>query len=479
MANRRITRRWLFNSFGIILLILIAIEILSAYGLRSYYYNGVQQTLVSRADLVDGLLKKYSQDASSDYVTEVRSLIENFEEKDKMEIMALDVDGEVLMTSSGFEVTDSMYMPDFEAALDSVDGEGSFQGTLYGENIMAVTRVSQVTDEEIFAIRYVTSLVKVDQHIISLVALITAFGVAIIFFVVMSSTYFINSIVVPLGKVGQTARKIAQGDFAIRLEKENDDEIGELCDVINYMAGELSKTEQLKNDFISSVSHELRTPLTAIKGWAETLSDPRGADAETLQKGMSVITKETERLSGMVEELLDFSRMQSGRLSMVMDRMDLVAELDDAVLMFDQRASRENVSIQYEEPEEFIVVMGDHNRLRQVFVNIMDNALKHTPADGAIAVSVCKTGDFAKVTIADTGEGIRPEDLPQIKTKFYKGNTTKRGSGIGLAVADEIVARHGGTLEIDSVYQQGTTVTITLPLAGRNAGAEISENTEG
>ena len=479
MANRRITRRWLFNSFGIILLILIAIEILSAYGLRSYYYNGVQQTLVSRADLVDGLLKKYSQDASSDYVTEVRSLIENFEEKDKMEIMALDVDGEVLMTSSGFEVTDSMYMPDFEAALDSVDGEGSFQGTLYGENIMAVTRVSQVTDEEIFAIRYVTSLVKVDQHIISLVALITAFGVAIIFFVVMSSTYFINSIVVPLGKVGQTARKIAQGDFAIRLEKENDDEIGELCDVINYMAGELSKTEQLKNDFISSVSHELRTPLTAIKGWAETLSDPRGADAETLQKGMSVITKETERLSGMVEELLDFSRMQSGRLSMVMDRMDLVAELDDAVLMFDQRASRENVSIQYEEPEEFIVVMGDHNRLRQVFVNIMDNALKHTPADGAIAVSVCKTGDFAKVTIADTGEGIRPEDLPQIKTKFHKGNTTKRGSGIGLAVADEIVARHGGTLEIDSVYQQGTTVTITLPLAGRNAGAEISENTEG
>ena len=479
MAKRKITRRWLFNSFGIILLILIAIEIFSAYGLRSYYYSGVEQTVVSRADLVDGLLKKYSQDASSDYATEVRSLIENFEDKDKMEIMALDMDGNVLMTSSGFEATGSMYMPDFDAALDSVDGEGTFQGTLYGENILALTRISQVSDEEIFAIRYVTSLVKVDQHIISLVALITAFGVAIIFFVVMSSTYFINSIVVPLGKVGQTARKIAQGDFAIRLEKENDDEIGELCDVINYMAGELSKTEQLKNDFISSVSHELRTPLTAIKGWAETLSDPRGADTQTLQKGMSVITKETERLSGMVEELLDFSRMQSGRLSMVMDRMDLVAELDDAVLMFDQRASRENVKILYDEPEEFIVVMGDHNRLRQVFVNIMDNALKHTPAGGAISVAVTQNGDSAVVIIADTGEGIRPEDLPQIKTKFYKGNSTKRGSGIGLAVADEIVSRHGGTLQIDSVYQQGTTVTITLPLAGRNAEAEISETTEG
>ncbi len=284
-----------------------------------------------------------------------------------------------------------------------------------------------------------------------------------------------NSIVVPLGKVGQTARKIAQGDFSIRLEKENDDEIGELCDVINYMAGELSKAEQLKNDFISSVSHELRTPLTAIKGWAETLANEERPDPQTLHKGMEVIGKEAERLSGMVEELLDFSRMQSGRMSMVMDRMDLVAELDDAVLMFDQRAARENIEIRYEEPEDFIIVMGDHNRLKQVFVNILDNALKHTPGGGVVTVSVQRTAEEVTVTIADTGEGIKPEDLPQVKTKFYKGDSTKRGSGIGLAVADEIVTRHGGRLEIGSIYQRGTTVTITLPLAGKKSEAEFSE----
>ena len=154
---------------------------------------------------------------------------------------------------------------------------------------------------------------------------------------------------------------------------------------------------------------------------------------------MEVIGKEAERLSGMVEELLDFSRMQSGRMSMVMDRMDLVAELDDAVLMFDQRAARENIEIRYEEPEDFIIVMGDHNRLKQVFVNILDNALKHTPGGGVVTVSVQRTAEEVTVTIADTGEGIKPEDLPQVKTKFYKGDSTKRGSGIGLAVADEIV----------------------------------------
>ena len=182
--RRRITKRWLLNSFGIILLILIAIEILSAYGLKSYYYSGVRQTVVSRADLVDGLLKKYAQDASADYTIEVRGLIENFEDKDKIEIMALDMDGNVLLSSSGFEATKKMYMPDFQDAMETENGEGYFQGTLYGENVLALTRIAQVSDEEIFAIRYVTSLVRVDRQIISLVAVITALGVAIIFFVV-------------------------------------------------------------------------------------------------------------------------------------------------------------------------------------------------------------------------------------------------------------------------------------------------------
>ena len=153
----------------------------------------------------------------------------------------------------------------------------------------------------------------------------------------------------------------------------------------------------------------------------------------------------------------------------------LVAELDDAVLMFDQRAAREKIEIRYEEPEDFIIVMGDHNRLKQVFVNILDNAFKHTPSGGAVSISVRRIGEEATVTIADTGEGIKPEDLPQVKTKFYKGDSTKRGSGIGLAVADEIVTRHGGRLEIGSIYQKGTTVTITLPLAGKKSEAEISE----
>ena len=131
-------------------------------------------------------------------------------------------------------------------------------------------------------------------------------------------------------EINSTAKRIAQGDFDARIQKKHNDEIGELCDTINEMAVELGNSQQMKNDFISSVSHELRTPLTAIKGWAETMQSGE-IDRGTFDKGMGVIIRESERLSGIVEELLDFSRMQSGRMTLMMDRIDILAELGEAL----------------------------------------------------------------------------------------------------------------------------------------------------
>ena len=228
---------------------------------------------------------------------------------------------------------------------------------------------------------------------------------------------------------------------------------------------ELSANDRMKNDFISSVSHELRTPLTAIKGWAETLADMGGeVDPEMLAKGMRVITSETERLAGMVEELLDFSRIQSGRMKLVKDRMDVIAELSEAVLMFEERARHEGKRLIYNEPDQFASFMGDRNRLRQVFVNIIDNALKYSDRGDTVTVRASVSESQVDISVADTGIGIREEDLPKIKEKFFKANSTRRGSGIGLAVADEIVSLHGGTLDITSKENVGTRVTIHLPL---------------
>ena len=467
MAKKRmkkITKRWLINSFGVVLVIVAVMVVATSVSVHSYYYNGARQFLLSRSDAVATLLENYSRDSSVDFSVQLRRLVEDYEYKDKAELMAISGDKKVLITSSGFEPEEDQEMPDYDQAYSSQTGVGEFVGYVGNEKVMAVTVMSRIISDDLSAMRYVVSLTRIDQQIVTTILFICLLGLAIILFVLYSSLYFINSIIIPIGEVGQTAKQIAQGDLGVRILVEKDDEIGELCASINNMAEELSNAEKVKNDFISSVSHELRTPLTAIRGWGETLLDSGEPDRDTFRKGMRVIMEETERLSSMVEELLDFSRMQSGRLVMEKERLDAVAELSDAVLIFTERARQENKALEYQEPEFFAPVLGDHNRLRQVFINILDNALKYSDSGDAITVLPRLAEGAFLVTVSDTGCGISEVDLPLVKTRFYKGHTTRRGSGIGLAVADEIIRMHGGTLTLDSVKDKGTTVSITLPL---------------
>ena len=465
MATKKITKRWLYNSFLVILVVLSFLIVAFSFAIRNYYYSSTLQSIKTTASVVNAKLTNYSEDNTVDFSSSVRKLVEDFDQRDQMELMAIDRNGQVFLTSSGFSPQEGLSMPDYEDALSSDSREGQRDLRLNGENVMAYTLLApSVADSDLSAMRYVVSLTAINRQIYLSIAVIALVGCAIIFFVVLSSSYFIRSIVNPVDQVGKIARRIAKGDFSVRLSKRYDDEIGELCDVINSLAEELQENEKMKNDFISSVSHELRTPLTAIKGWAMTLNDGY-VDQETLHKGMGVIIKESDRLSGMVEELLDFSRLQSGRLKLSTAKMDLVAELSDAVLMFEERARRENIALVYDEPMDIIPIVGDANRLRQVFVNIIDNALKYSDAGGTVTVSVHPHEADVQIVISDTGIGIAAEDLPKVKSKFYKANSTRRGSGIGLAVADEIVSLHGGSLDLQSQEGVGTTVSIHLPLA--------------
>lgn len=248
------------------------------------------------------------------------------------------------------------------------------------------------------------------------------------------------------------------------------------------MAKDLETTEQMKNDFISRVSHELRTPLTAIKGWAETmqLSERGKLDRRTFDRGIGVIIKESSRLTSIVEELLDFSRIQSGRMVLVNEKLDILAEFDETVYMLKERAVSEGKHLLYDEPEAvYPPVYGDRNRLKQVFLNVLDNALKYTPAQGVVAAQVIYSKDdpdIIKIVITDSGCGIPAEDLPKVKEKFYKANQTVGGSGIGLAVADEIMNLHNGSLDIESGEGVGTTVTLTFPVYKEGEEQNMPEN---
>ncbi|WP_283610281.1 sensor histidine kinase [Faecalispora anaeroviscerum] len=466
-----ITRRWILNSLGIILLILSALILCLSLVVQGYVYNGIQQTVNGRSGELTNVFADYDNKTAVEFSAAARTYVENSPSKQMMEMMVLSASGRILVTSTGFPPDQTQTMPDVQLAQGNKDGYGTWQGRLSsGEKVMAVTRVIRNQGgSALGSIRYIVSLEEADRQIFTIVGGLLVMGFLVILFVVFSSTYFIKSIVDPIKLISATAKRIAQGDFNARIQNRQNDEIGELCDTINKMAVELGTAEKMKNDFISSVSHELRTPLTAIKGWAETMQGMDDTERETYEKGMGVIIRESERLSGIVEELLDFSRMQNGRMTLMMDKIDILAELGEAVYMFTDRAQAEGKFLVYEEPALLSPVLGDINRLRQVFVNIIDNALKYTKEGDTVTVTAEEANGQIRVVISDTGCGISAKDLPNVKKKFYKANQTVRGSGIGLALADEIMRLHDGRLELESQEGVGTVVTITIPTLRQSA----------
>lgn len=444
---------------------LFAVVIGGILFVRGYYYSSARQYLTSRMNMVSSILQRSYNDPSTRFSSEVRSIAVNWSEKDKTEIMVVGNRENIAVTSSGFVPSESIdSMADYNQAVSN-GSSGYYTGkTSSGENIMAVCVLLPDNDSGYTAIRLVSSLEAVDRHISAIAMILIAACLAVLLLMIFSGLYFVKSIVIPVRQIGSTARRYAMGDFSVRITKKNDDEIGELCDIVNHMASELALSETMKNEFISSVSHELRTPLTAIKGWAETIGS-MPEDSETVAKGMRVIGSESERLSQMVEELLDFSRMQNGRFTLDKQKMDILAELGDAVLIYTEKAKREGIEVIYNEPDMLPFIIGDKNRLRQVFINVIDNAIKYSDKGGTVTVeALMADAEHIQIEISDTGCGISAQDLPKVKTKFYKANHTRRGSGIGLAVADEIVAMHGGKLNISSEQGVGTMVTIILPV---------------
>ena len=466
-----ITRRWLRGNLLLTVLLLVLVEGMFLYSYTRSYYNGVQQTMVRRFSSITGQLKMYTGDtaqkASASRSVALRRMVEQFSDKDKYEFMLLDSYGGVIASSSGTDADGIVTQSDFEQAQDAVDGMGvALYKTQSGEQVMSVCYLVPYAAEDVAAMRLVTSMTLVTRQLKNAIAVSAVIVLAILVFTVMSGLYFVRSIVVPLGQVERTAASIARGELDVRLPVTGDqrDEVDRLRGTINQMAEGLEETEKMKNEFISSVSHELRTPLTSIRGWVETLRALNDPADENYRKGLEIINNETVRLYNMVEELLDFSRLQNGRIQMNNHPLDLVAELTDAVLFCEARIRQEGMILSYTEPEEMIPVYADPDRLRQVFINILDNAIKYSAPGGWITVKLWKGQYKAFIEIIDQGRGIPPEDLENVKTKFYKGSNSVRGSGIGLALVDSIMTALDGTLDIKSTLGRGTVVTLGLPL---------------
>lgn len=460
MLLKSLKTRLIGSHFIAIFLSIVIIELLCFISIKNYYYNTIEETLKRQAQTSINFYGKYLDNSNTKKSLE--DIIENLSDTTNAHIQIISRDKKIIVDSLQIKEGTVLDYPDINAANENKELRWVGIPTYTNEKCMCVSYLLQnASRNSSYILRLESSLKDVDNFLKNLIIIFIIIGFLVIVFISLISILISNSIINPLNNIITAANEMAQGRFSTKAPKKYNDEVGALADTLNYMTEEILKTEKLKNDFISSVSHELRTPLTAIKGWALTLKRKEFVDETRREEGLNIIIEESERLTDMVEELLDFSRLQSNRITLNIEDLDLGELLYNVVKEIEPRATRNNISI-----ETYLVarplIKGDRNRLKQVFINILDNSLKFTESEGTITLNLILEQQNIIVSVEDTGCGIEPEQLPQVLNKFYKGNTKKSGSGIGLAICDEIIKLHGGYLKIESTVDIGTKTTILL-----------------
>ena len=459
--------RWLGNTLTVfcVLGLVCVLMITATFGV--YYYSNMRSDMVSKAAQTSQFFSNYISQNYDDYYQSCVSYAQSFELSGSMELQFINTDGLLVASSYGPLAGKSPSTSEISEAIRQRKIE-PFTGwdPDTGEHIMAVSCPMIYSDGKVVGVlRYVTSTRLLDMQIFQIALMSIGAFCVLLSVLLLSSAYYIRSIVHPVNEITQKAKRIANGSYGAQIQKKYNDEIGVLADTINEMSVKINQNEKMQAEFIASLSHELRTPLTAINGWSETILSDEELDEQT-RRGVKIISREAKRLTDMVMELLDFTRLQDGRFTLNVQTSDIRSAFEDTVYMYGSRLKQEGIELDYlENDEEIPEIPCDCARLRQVFLNILDNAAKHGGDGKRIEAAMTFEEENVVVRIRDFGPGIPEEELPLVKKKFYKGNTKVRGTGIGLAVCDEIVEMHGGTLDIANAPGGGTLVTISLPSA--------------
>ena len=473
MKIKGLKKRWLLNSMLITLIIVVVAVGAFTVAVSSNYYIGVQTSLENKAKTATDFFANYITKTYAEYYQSAYQYTERFDERDKLELQFINTGGSVEISTYGITAGTSPGTPDITEAIRTKQIRTWMgKSPTTGERIIAVSSPMIYSNGQVVGVmRYVSSLKNIDRQVMLSVLGAVAIGILVLAFVFTINMLFIRSIVKPVQEITGVARRIADGGYGVKIDSKYDDEIGELTNAINEMSLAISHSDKMKTEFISSVSHELRTPLTAITGWGETLMYDTEM-SEDSQKGISIILKEARRLTRLVEELLEFTRISDGRFTVNVTEVDVEAELEEATFTYGELLRQEGMSLEYEPAEEPLpTITADPQRLKQVFLNVLDNAAKYGREGKRIIVAIALeksyddiSHDYAKITVRDFGPGIPEDELPHVKERFYKGSSKERGSGIGLAVCDEIIRLHDGTLAIENAQGGGTLVTVRLPV---------------
>jgi len=467
--TRGLRRRWLRGTVFIALLIVVLVVAMFAVIIYSYYFATIRTGLEAKARTATDFFANYVGRSYDDYYDSAFRYAESFRESDRIEMQFLNRDGSIMISTSAITSGTSPGSPDIREAIESrMISTWVGRRSATGERIMAASAPMIYADGEVIGVmRYVTSLRLVDRQVFFNLLVVIGVGLIVLGMVFLLNLIFIRYIITPVSEITKMSQRIAEGSYGIQINNEYRDEIGDMVESINEMSLKIAQTEKIQKGFISSISHELRTPLTAITGWGETLTYSEDLDEDS-KRGIEIILKEARRLTKMVEELLEFTMIEDGRFTLNIAQIDIGAELEDAIFTFKELLHQDELEFHYiEDLDDVVMIPGDTNRLKQVFLNLFDNALKYGREGKRIEVYIGMDGDDVVITIRDFGPGVAEDELENLKMKFYKGSNSKeRGSGIGLAVCDEIIKYHGGQIELSNADTGGFMVTIILPTSG-------------
>ena len=457
-----IKERMIGSYLFIIIFTVVIIESFLIFSISRYYYKNMENMVSNQIKVSVDFYNSYL--ASSSLKKNISDNADIFWKNTSAEVQVVDVSGRMLMDSIGNFIPGKVKGEDIKNALNGDLGISIETDKKTSEKVLYVSKALKSNGKVEGVLRFATSLSEVDTIIKKISFMLIFIGIAVIIMAGIISVFISNSITRPLREVTAMARKMADGRFNERIEKKRDDEIGELFDALNFMADEILKNEKLKNEFVASVSHELRTPLTSIKGWASTMRTGDFSDREELETGLEIIENESDRLTKMVEELLDFSKFVSGKITLKKDYVDIKNTIEYIKKQFSLRAWRQNINFSVKVQDNMPLVLLDENRIKQVLNNLLDNAFKFTQEGGRVTLKAFIRDENLIVIVGDTGIGIPEDELPKVTEKFFKGKSDKCSNGIGLSICKEIVSLHGGKIEITSELVKGTEITLTIPV---------------
>lgn len=319
--------------------------------------------------------------------------------------------------------------------------------------------VGVMTSDGTYTVLVTTSLMHVSEagEVMSTVLPLAA---ALIFAFSMSAAWLFSEwFTKPLRQLSVAARQVAQGNYAVHVEDDRNDELGTLAQDFNHMAQEVQHAAQMQRDLLANVSHDLRTPLTLIKGYAETVRDITGDDKAHRDEQMNIIVDEADRLTALVSSVMELSKVTSGAEKCERVHFDMGQLCDEVSERYDALCAQNGWELKLELPDEELPVYADPNMMQRALHNLLGNAMHHIGEDGLFFLRAFRCEDGVRVEISDHGPGIAANDLPYIFDRYYRSRSDagKQGTGLGLSITKAIFQQHGFRFGVQSIVGKGTT----------------------